>query len=236
MNVTGYLKDLEEHASSIPEMGGRRVGSHLRKFAREAAKDTAFVELGPWLGAGTAQLALGLIDRSDDHGISIYAYDNFVTSDPSVGKAHRQGVFLESGQDTLPLVKEFLHPFSVDITLVKGMLNHATEVPAEPISIYIDDATKYPHTFMRCLQVFGPQWIPDTTVVILMDYHNWKNPRYSEAKRTQLRCQLEFIEANEGKFREISEFTDGHAAAFVYRGGIDFAKIDVPDRPKRAKK
>jgi predicted O-methyltransferase YrrM len=57
------LDELELLASRIPSMGGTEIGAQLRRAARLAPANTAIVEVGSWLGAGTAQLALGVRDR-----------------------------------------------------------------------------------------------------------------------------------------------------------------------------
>src|SRR5690606_12370375 len=53
------LARLERLADEFPSMGGKKIGPFLRKLARAAPSHTAIVEVGSWLGAGTAQLAIG---------------------------------------------------------------------------------------------------------------------------------------------------------------------------------
>ena len=58
------MVDLNDIADGIPSMGGRRFGSLLRRLACDALSGTSIVEVGCWLGAGTAQLALALLRKS----------------------------------------------------------------------------------------------------------------------------------------------------------------------------
>ena len=66
-------KSLAEIADRIPSMGGMEIGPALREFARAAGPNKAIVEVGCWLGAGTAQLALGVLENSDPTGIRYIA-------------------------------------------------------------------------------------------------------------------------------------------------------------------
>jgi hypothetical protein len=142
--------DLERHAAAIPSMGGRQIGVILRNLARTAPADTAIVELGAWLGSGTAQLALGLRDRSENR-VSIHCFDRFTVLECDVRKAKLEGVKLAVGQPTLPIVQETLEPFGVPITFTQGDLRNA-KWSGPPISVYIDDATKTAMLFLPLLE------------------------------------------------------------------------------------
>jgi hypothetical protein len=143
-------------------MGGTEVGPWLRRWASECS--TSIVEVGSWLGAGTAQLALG----ARESGASIHVYDNWRATEEEVEKARRAGVELRRGQDTLPLVRANLELFDVDITFHQGDIRRSAW-PGGPIGLYVDDAAKQPRTFRHVVSTFAPHW-QDGCVVVLMDY------------------------------------------------------------------
>lgn len=188
---------LEERADRIPSMGGRKISHVLREVAVEAATNTAIVEVGCWLGAGTAQLALGTRDREDPDSVVLHCYDRWTASPTEVKKAAQVGVAIEEGADTLPFVKEALAPFGVQIQFHKGDLFNATWED-RPISVFVDDASKLPRLFHHALFTFGPHWIPGETVVVFMDFHIWK-----KTQSDNHRCQQRFVEANSECFEVI---------------------------------
>ena len=67
--------DLYAMANRIPSMGGREIGPVLRNLARHAPAGTSIVEVGTWLGAGTAQLALGIRERARPSEVALHCYD-----------------------------------------------------------------------------------------------------------------------------------------------------------------
>lgn len=218
------ISALEEAAKRIPHMGGLRIGSFLRQTAKTAPSGTAIVELGCWLGSGTAQMALGILERPR-RDVSLHVFDNFHTSESSAAKAQRQGYdFLQPGDDTLSLVQSTLEPFGVPIDWRKGMLGKGTEWDGEPISVYVDDATKYSHTFHACLEIFGPSWVPGTTVIVLMDYYLFRKRKdLTDKRRASLRSQFDFINAHPQNFEPIADLRDSSCAAFRYTNRMDFA-------------
>jgi hypothetical protein len=222
-------EELERRAEAIPQMGGRRIGGWLRRFAKETPANTNIVELGCWLGAGTAQLAMGLRERPAGHGVRIHCFDNFHTSPSSAEKANRQGyVDLREGDDTLELVKRTLAPFSNDIHFTKGMLGKTiTEWSGGPISLHIDDASKYRDTFIRCLRIFAPSWTPGQTIVVLMDYWLFRQKKnvLPEQKLKSLQFQHDFVQAHAEHFEDIPGFKDNAVRAFRYTKPIDVSKL-----------
>lgn len=225
---------MQKTLETIPEMGGRRIGGLLRTSAEAAPPNTAIVELGTWLGAGTAQMAEGLRSRSDDHQVSIHTFDSFKISASSVAKAKNQGVFFNDGDDTLPWVKSALTNYSDLVEFHKGMLDESTTWSGQPISVFVDDATKYPYTFYLCLKKFGPFWVDGVTIVILMDALIYLKKRDLPAKNlADLRVQHEFILDRPESFEAIEGFSDTSVAAFKYKGGVDFASLKMPLSPSQ---
>jgi hypothetical protein len=198
-------------AEQIPSMGGAKLGPVLRQFAREAPGNTAIVEVGCWLGAGTAQLALGILERETEADICIHCYDRWIANKVEVEKAARAGLHLELAEDILPHTRRMLQPFNVPIEFHQGDIRHATW-NGFPISVYVDDASKTPKLFFHALRTFAPSWIPGQTVIILMDYDIWQKTGNDDHK-----CQKEFIESHSFSFERIPH---PKYAIFRYRAPV----------------
>ena len=112
-------------ADRIPSMGGTRIGPLLRELARGAPAGTSIVEVGSWLGAGTAQLALGITERSGAGDVSLHSYDRWQTTRTEVQKAWRWGLRLAVGEDTLPSVRRTLDQIGVPVEFHQGDLAQA---------------------------------------------------------------------------------------------------------------
>lgn len=215
------FSQLERIAALFPSMGGKEIGLFLRGLARIAPSNTAIVEVGSWLGAGTAQLALGLRERGADQSVAICTYDRWVATKPEIEKARQKAnIRFSPNQDTLPWVMQALHPFGVGIKFIKGDIL-AADWAGGPISVYIDDAAKQPARFFHVLRTFGPSWIPGVTMLVLMDFHYWEKTGSEEHK-----CQKFFIDAYPEHFTQVEDFRRGSNAAFVYRKKLDFERLD----------
>ena len=166
--ATEPMDDLIRIAERIPSLDGRQAGVLLRRVARNAPGDTSIVEVGSWLGAGTAQLALGL--RAREHAdVRLHCFDRWTAQLGEVRKAARQGVRLKLFQDTLPYVRRTLEQFEVPLELHQGDVMRA-RWDGGPISVYVDDCCKQLPLFCHSLATFGPAWIPGETIVLLMDF------------------------------------------------------------------
>jgi hypothetical protein len=209
--------DLETIAAQIPSMGGKTIGPFLRSVARGAASGTSIVEVGTWLGAGTAHLALGVRDRVDDT-VDIHCYDRW-----SATKA----IALAPFEDTLTWVRATLSHFQAPIRFHKGEINKATWAGG-PISVYIDDAAKGLDNFLHVLKTFGPHWIPGETVIVLMDYYYWKKLKGWRA--AEYKCPQSFIERHPEHFSVIRNFREQYKVpfsneAFRYDKPMDFSAL-----------
>jgi len=213
------LAELESVAAEIPSMGGLQIGAHLRKAAREdALPGTAIVELGSWLGAGTAQLALGLRERPDSDGIEIHCFDRYQATSAEEPKAAKAGLTLVKDQDTLPIVKRLLEPFDAPIKFHKGTIEKKSWAGA-PISVFVQDAGKSSASFFPMIKAFGPSWMPEKTVIFFMDYYNWRKSGVDDHK-----CQTRFVEAHPESF-SIPVPLFGSVVTVRYLKPLDFSAL-----------
>ena len=210
---------LEKLAAAIPSQGGRKAGPLLRQAAREAMPQTAIVELGCWLGAGTAQLALGLRERNDAHGVDVHCFDYFQASGPEVRKAKAAGIALNRGQDTLPVVQGLLAPFDVPISYRKGSIEFA-HWKRRPISVYVQDAGKDPASFSLMISKFAPSWVPGQTVLFLMDFYTWR-----KSGKAFERCQTDFVEANQDCFSDPEPIRGTSSVKLRYLKQVDLSGL-----------
>lgn len=218
-------QDLEQQAARIPSMGGREIGPFLRQAASEVGVGQCIVEIGAWMGAGTAQMALGA--RRVTPVPTIHVFDRFRTARHEIAKAERAGVRLRKGQNTLPLVQRHLAPFRVPLVFHKTRIDRA-EWDAGPIGLFVDDVSKGPEKFFQVLRTFGPSWIVGETIVVLMDYYYWKKAEDEESAR-RLRVQQDFVTAHPEAFEPIeSEHTRNTSSAiFRYTERLDFGALPL---------
>ena len=208
--------DLYGIADQIPSMRRRQIGRLVRKLARGAPANTSVVEVGCWLGAGTAQLALGLRARQGGGDVWLHCYDRWQASHVEVEKAARRGVHLSVGEDLLPRVRQALAPFNVPIRFHKGELLELGW-SGGPISLYVDDTSTAPSLFYQALQTFGSSWVPGETVIVLMDSKFWRRTTADEYT-----LQKQVIESHCHCFEPIE--SDGHAV-FLYKEPVDLEKL-----------
>jgi hypothetical protein len=224
--------DLEERARRMPSQGGVAIGPFLRAAAARVPAGSAIVELGAWLGAGTAHLALGAAERADPP--TIHVFDRFEAGAGEVGKAAKFGISLRRRQNTLPVVRELLAPFGVPIEYHRGAIDDQTWAGG-PIGLQVDDAAKKAPTFFHVLRQFGPSWIPGTTVLVLVDYDFWRSFPPGP-KADALRVQHDFVSAHPEVFEPIAEADRAGTPAgfFRYAKALDFAGA-LPEPPRRRK-
>lgn len=220
------MTPLEKAAAAIPSMGGRHIGHILRRHAAEVLPGRAIVELGVFLGSGTAQLALGLRDSS--RPVEIHCYDRFETRAHEKHMAEKEGVKLASHEDTVPRVQASLAPFGVPVVLHKGDIRLA-KWKGPQIGMHVDDACKREPAFTSALRTFSPWWVPGETVVVLMDFYY-----FTRKPGIGLEFQYNWMHEHARCFQQIddegamrrdadSERTlsiEGSTAVFRYMGGL----------------
>lgn len=220
--------ELIERAARMPSQGGVAIAADLRRLAAAVPDGMAIVEVGAWLGAGTAQLALGVHGRSNPP--TIHVYDRFTASRGEIAKAAEFEVALARGQNTLPVVQDLLGPLAAPCRFHRGPIGDIAWAGG-PIGLYVDDAAKKPNTFFHVMRSFGPSFVPGTTVLVLMDFNYWKKfPPGPEADT--LRVQTEFIAAHAHAFEPLADADPAGTSAgfFRYVAPVDFAALPVPQQ------
>jgi len=209
--------NLEEYAKSIPSMGGTQIGKYIREYVKQVPENTSIVELGTWMGAGTAQIALGLIEAGKDN--HIYTYDRFIVSGRQPIKASWSGVELIDKEDSYLVAKEFLSKFPVNISIIKKEIRDS-EYHGGPIGLYIDDACKQEKNFEATQRIFWRHFIPNVTVCIFMDYYLFEKTGSENHK-----IQYNYMHNHPNQFKLIKDrieetYQDGeeYGAIFLYLG------------------
>jgi hypothetical protein len=204
----------------IPSMEGDESLSFLFDIAKELEDTGAVVECGSWLGGSIAPVAQALSEA--DSQIEIHCYDRWEADEVEVAKAAKDGISLTEGQDTLPIFLDYVDGIYPHIVPHKTDLLEATWT-GQPISLFIDDASKDPRVFRKVMKTFGPSFVPGETVVVLMDYQIHKTTG-SEINKRLRRCQRNFIEANSESFERIADFENSSGVAFKYTTPLDWDK------------
>ncbi len=197
----------------IPSMGGTEIGPILRKYASQVKSGQAIVELGCWLGAGTRQLLDGV--QQSGNGAVVHSFDKFRVSEQQRRKAAVHGVRLKDS------FKEFTSTFASDLAsgclvVHKGPIGR-TVWNGVRIGLHVDDACKRQTAFDQAIKIFSPSWVPNVTVLVLMDF--WYFTKRSDPG---LRYQYEWMEKHKDQFLSLAppdSFTC--TAVFRYLGGLN---------------
>jgi hypothetical protein len=199
---------LNEYAARFPHMGGVKIGPELMRAASGVPPTQCIVEVGVWLGGGTAHLALGAHPQTP-----IYCFDWFRCWGEDARKAHAFGVNFENGGDTLPWLKAALTPFDRNIIYKRVELRTLLPVEEPPIAIYVDDASKSPLLWKRAMDVFKPRFIPGTWLY-LMDYY------FFERAGKSFTAQRDYMNAHKDEFTLIrGHIGETSCAVFRFNGG-----------------
>lgn len=196
------IEDLHAYAKTFPSQGGVEIGPWLERYASEVPEGSAIVEVGSWLGAGTAHLALGAMKS----GAPIHVYDRWRATEEEVGKAAKYGIALKPGVDTLPIVKELLGKIPADITYYQESIKNLSWKSGE-IGLYVDDATKVDALWNHAISVFKPYFIPGKTILVLMDYF------FGERAGFKYDAQKRYMKLHAKEFELIGERMGGTTVA-----------------------
>ncbi|WP_051609101.1 class I SAM-dependent methyltransferase [Fodinicurvata fenggangensis] len=206
---------LEDIAARIPSMGGHAIGDRLRRAAAEVEEGHSIVEVGSWLGSGTAYLALGVRDSGRD--IPLHSFDEWRCRATHLDKARAWGVEFRENQDTLPWVREALAPFGVPIQFHQGDIEKVRWTEGD-IGLFVLDAAKEGEPFLYTMQTFGPHMVPGKTVLYMMDFHYYQSK--PDGKFTD---QRDFFAENTDYFEPIEYQVDNTSCAvFRYVKPMDY--------------
>lgn len=203
-NVQDLLTKLYPIANSIPSMGGTEIGSTIQELASKVPIDGSIVEVGVWLGAGTSQIAMGVLRGS--RKAQIHCYDLFKCFESQIDKAKIYGVNLSRSQDLLPLVQSYLESFPVRIVYHKGDIREMA-YSGPSIYLYIDDASKDKEKFTHVISELEPYFVAGETFIILMDYFY-----YEKKPSKRLMFQKEYMTGN-CKYSFIERISQEHSCA-----------------------
>lgn len=159
---------LEAAADLLPALHGTPARLDLRWLARQTPAGTAVVHVGGWLGAGTAQLALGIRERAEGGEVRLHAYDRWRANRWDVRQAARRDVRLKLDEDLLPRIRQAFEPYGVPIAWGRAE-DLPTEWGGDPVSLYVDDGAAEPELGVQALLACAGSWVPGHTVVVFLD-------------------------------------------------------------------
>jgi hypothetical protein len=196
----------------IPSMGGTEIGEYLRKYASEIKKDQCVVEVGSWFGAGTYQLCQGVVSSRQYN--DIHVYDRWTANKSEIEKAEKWGIKLQSGDDILPYVKNFLSEFSdaINITYKKQHIKTLKKFTGGKIGLYVDDASKRKELFDKSMSVFKPHFAKGC-ILILMDFYYYEHKNFEAGLMYQKNYMLKSSD-----FEFIQRIPNSVAAIYKYKG------------------
>lgn len=195
------MTDLRDIAQALPGMGGVEIGVMLAHFAADVPRGQAIVEVGCWLGAGTAHLALGAGQTP------IHVYDRWRAKENEVRHAASFGVSLSEGENTLPRVVETLRPFNANIRFHRGDIRKA-RWGGKAIGLYVDDASKAAKGWDHSAATFLPH-VPVGGMAVLMDFH-------FRAEGRPL-AQVAWMETRADQWERIADRVNGTTASVFRR-------------------
>ena len=211
MNETmRFDEPIRDRLADIPTMSPTSALEYLHEVGSHWSGKGVAVECGSWLGATCAALAAGLVQAGYDR--SIYCYDRWKATHREVAKAGRKvGLAIRRGDNLEPIFRTYVNPIYAKLETFRGKIEKARWV-GEPIEVFLLDAAKHEPAFTRTLRIFGPSWIPGTTVVGFLDFYYYHKIR--GWRQRMFRCQERFVEKHAGSFERLHEI--GTNAFFRY--------------------
>ncbi len=191
--------EMQAIASKIPSMGGRELGPRIDSHVSIMKNGLNIIEIGSWLGAGTAQIMISMINHGKDRSI-LHVYDRFRATGSEIKKAKKCNVKLKPAMNTLPIVKNNLAPFSklVNHEFHRGDALDIVYKDGE-IGVFIIDTAKRANSFTAVMNQFQKFFVPGETICFFMDYYY-----YLHRPDDGLEFQEQFIR-NSGKYTELEK-------------------------------
>jgi hypothetical protein len=207
---------------SIPSMGGHVIAEYLYGLGLHHRGQGEVVEVGSWLGASCAPIALGL--RTANASAGVHCFDRFRAGEEECAKAAKFGVEIHPGQDLTPIFLANVQPIYPNITAYKTDIRRITW-DGRPIEVYIDDASKRHSNFIHVLQTFGPSFIPQVTTLVLMDFNLYRKTD-DPGRRRSFAAQKAIMDRLQDHFREVyTAWPRTSAVAFRYEKPFDFRRL-----------
>lgn len=187
----------------IPKMSPEFIQEYLQKLGTQWTGQGVAIELGSWLGGTAVPLLEGLIEAGYDR--PFYSFDRWTANKAEVEKAKKQGVRVKDGQNLLPLFLENVTTIYPNIKPRRGMiLDTIKEYPGDPIEICVFDAPKTEPTFTEALRVLLPHFIPNVTILGLLDYHFYQ--MHKGNRRERFMAPVRFMENYSDHFSRIKDW------------------------------
>ena len=206
------------YKSKIPSQNNKKVAEYCYELGKSLTGNGCVGELGSWLGGSIEPVAKALAEAGKN--TDIHLFDRFYVAKDRVGeteiiKAKKQGVHLKLGQDTLPIVQDYLNPINPNIKYHKVQDIRDSQWDNGVIELYMDDVCKSEKLFSYAIKTFSPYWIPGETVLVLMDF-NYDVAQY----------QRKFIAKYSDHFTKVKEFKKyGSCAVFLYTKKLNNIKL-----------
>jgi len=178
--------EIKKKIDRIPSQGGRQLGEDFDKYVSLMDNGLSIVEMGAWLGAGTAQIAYSMQKYGKDKS-TLYCIDSFLVHGRELEKAKNQGLMVKHHQDTLSIVKNYLSELSENVNIEFHKMNVMTyKHTGEKIGVYVLDCAKKDPTFTTLITKMEKYFIPGKTIVFFMDYYYYKKTK-SDSNKAQER-------------------------------------------------
>jgi len=186
------------------------MGPVYNRFIEIMPSGLDVVEVGAWLGAGTYELASAMKEHGHTKS-SLHVYDWFIADRNGASKAaghyrYPKGINVDMlgkplkikpGQDTLPIVRNFLHGFPF-VKFYKGEIDRMAYT-GKPIGILVVDAAKKKKHFDHLMGKIEKHLAPGA-VVFFMDY--WYH-LYLKGAGTE--CQAAYLKKS-GRYEHIETY------------------------------
>jgi hypothetical protein len=209
---------LERFAHKIPDLGkgGKTIKEYLTLSGVAAESGTSIIDIGPFMGSTTSYLALGCNISKND--IELHAIDVWLADKDYVERSKIHLDFeLQEGEDIKFIWEKNISPFCSETFQIFGHKKSILDFRYEskrPISVYVDDICNNKEKHDYSIKTFSPFFIPNRTVLYLMDYFF-----YERKPSASLKYQRIFMDLNSHVFLNVGRCGRTHTAVFIYLGG-----------------
>jgi hypothetical protein len=182
----------------------------------------AVVELGSWLGASAAALAVGM--ESAGKVAPFHLFDLWTPGPDEVRKAATVGFRIEPRSSIEQMCLYHVQREGVPVFPHRGRIEAATWKHG-PIAVMVFDQAKRDPGWTHALRTFGPSWVADETIVCLLDFWFYRERQDRGETHDPYLVQERFISRHAEAFEPLVGLDAGSARFFRYRGGVDWATV-----------